>query len=214
MSIVLSPIRLFILDELSMFGIGLQTALPVDDCQVVGTGSGLNCLPNAAAIDLFLLSLELADLSLPTAVAMLQQCSPGSRILATTAQPEKIRNLKLVAAGVGGCILKSEASTTFAKAIRAVHKGKIWFSQPILHLLLQDSYQAQPQPQESCLTARETELLTLLTRGWTNQQIADVLCIEQRTVKFHLTNIYTKLDVHSRTQAASWAWQHGLGSSS
>lgn len=197
-----------------MFGFGLQTSLSVDDCQFVGTSAHLNCLPNAATIDLFLLSLDLPNISLPTAVDTLKQHAPCSRILAVTAQPEKVRSLKLVAAGVGGCILKSEPPPTFIKAIRAVHKGKIWFSQPLLHLLLQDTSQTQSQAQETCLTPRETELLTLLTRGWTNQQIGDVLCIEQRTVKFHLTNIYAKLNVHSRTQAASWAWQHGLGSSS
>ncbi|MCB0000275.1 MAG: response regulator transcription factor [Anaerolineales bacterium] len=214
----MSQIRLFILDELPMFGIGLQTALSASDYQLVGIGSCLDSLPNTTAIDLFLLSLELPNISLPTAIASvvdtLKQCSPNGRILATTTQPEKIRTHKLVATGMGGCILKSEPPKTFAKAICAVHKGKIWFSQPLLYILLQDSPQAQPQQPESPLTDRETELLTLLTRGWTNQQIGDVLCIEQRTVKFHLTNIYAKLNIHSRTQAASWAWQHGLGSSS
>jgi DNA-binding NarL/FixJ family response regulator len=58
------------------------------------------------------------------------------------------------------------------------------------------------------LTNREIEILNLLAWGWNNRQIADRLCITIRTVKFHTTNIYEKLEVNSRPAAVAWAWKN------
>jgi DNA-binding NarL/FixJ family response regulator len=61
----------------------------------------------------------------------------------------------------------------------------------------------------SQLTNREIEILKLLALGWNNRQIADKLCITIRTVKFHTTNIYEKIEVNSRPAAVAWAWKNG-----
>ena len=58
------------------------------------------------------------------------------------------------------------------------------------------------------LTNREKEILHLLAEGWSNQQIADRLCLAIRTVKFHTGNIYSKLGLHCRSEAIAWAWHH------
>ena len=58
------------------------------------------------------------------------------------------------------------------------------------------------------LTNREVEVLQLLADGWNNKQIADCLCITIRTVKFHTTNIYEKIDVSSRSAAIAWVWRN------
>jgi DNA-binding NarL/FixJ family response regulator len=64
------------------------------------------------------------------------------------------------------------------------------------------------------LTKRETETLSLLAKGWTNQQIANRLCLSTRTVKFHTGNIYSKLGLKSRSQAIVWVWHHSETQSS
>lgn len=64
------------------------------------------------------------------------------------------------------------------------------------------------------LTKRETEILSLLAKGWSNQQIANRLCLTTRTVKFHTGNIYSKLGLKSRSQAIVWVWHHGETQSS
>lgn len=58
------------------------------------------------------------------------------------------------------------------------------------------------------LTKREIETLSLLAKGWSNQQIADKLCLTIRTVKFHTGNIYSKLGIKSRSQAIVWVWNY------
>ncbi|MFZ5884697.1 MAG: response regulator transcription factor [Chloroflexota bacterium] len=60
------------------------------------------------------------------------------------------------------------------------------------------------------LTRRELEILGLIARGWRNRQIAEYLQVKIRTVKYHTTNIYSKLGVKSRSEAIAWAWKHGI----
>lgn len=66
------------------------------------------------------------------------------------------------------------------------------------------------QKQINELTSRELEVLHLIARGWSNRQIAEYLHIEVRTVKYHTTNIYSKLGVTSRSEAIAWAWKHNI----
>ncbi len=110
----------------------------------------------------------------------------------------------LVEAGVAGYMLKEEAPVTVAEAIRAVMQGCTWLSQSVAQKLA--------QPTESVtLTQREQEVLRLLAQGATNRKIAEELCVAEITVRFHLRNIYNKIDVGTRAQAVRWAMQHGWG---
>ena len=68
-----------------------------------------------------------------------------------------------------------------------------------------------PNARLSSLTEREHEVLAQVARGLSNNDIADALCISEGTVRKHLTSVFDKLDVSSRTQAAVWMWAHGFG---
>lgn len=110
----------------------------------------------------------------------------------------------LVEAGVAGYMLKEEAPATVSEAIHAVMQGCTWLSQSVAKRLA--------QPTESAtLTQREQEVLRLLAHGETNQKIAEELCVAEITVRFHLRNIYSKIDAGTRAQAVRWAMQHGMG---
>lgn len=66
------------------------------------------------------------------------------------------------------------------------------------------------QTQINELTGRELEVLRLIAQGWSNRQIAEYLQVEIRTVKYHTTNIYSKLGAKSRSEAIAWAWKHSI----
>ena len=75
-------------------------------------------------------------------------------------------------------------------------------------------HEASRRESHARLTRRELELLQLVSEGYTNAQMARMLCVTEQTVKFHLTNVYRKLDVSNRTEACRWAQLHGVLSTS
>jgi len=113
----------------------------------------------------------------------------------------------LVKQGVRGIFHINDSIATFAKGIKAIILGELWFSRETLAKCLFDSrgqegFQAAPS---ALLTSREKEILTLIASGVTNSQIADGLGISPNTVKTHVYNIYHKIKVPNRLQAALWA---------
>lgn len=119
-----------------------------------------------------------------------------------------------VPSGVAGMFSKDEMPEALSIAIRQVARGESYLS-PALALALLESHQAATPPptvDPNTLTEREREILTLLSRGLSNKAIAARLYLSVRTVEGHLVNLYTRLGVHSRTEAALIAIQHGLAS--
>ena len=115
----------------------------------------------------------------------------------------------LFAAGAKGYLLKDEAPDRIVSAIRDVVKGLPALSLPVQQILLTRSNQV-----EHTLSEREIEVLRLMAKGYTNEQVAEALVIARGTVKNHVTNIYRKLpNVRTRAEAVAWAWQNRLVSS-
>ena len=130
------------------------------------------------------------------------------RILALSAYDDEQYILSLLANGAAGYLTKEEALDTIIEAVRGVARGEEgWLSRRAAARIAQAMRQASRSPIE--LTARESEVLDLLVQGRSNSQIGAELHITERTVRFHLTNIYEKLDVSSRSEAISWAFTHG-----
>jgi LuxR family transcriptional regulator of csgAB operon len=121
--------------------------------------------------------------------------------------PKKGIEFEALARGVRGIFFDHDPPSIYAKGVKALIKGEIWYPRQILIECLSNprySFNAQREMHPS-LTARETEILTMLSSGAPNNEIADELCISRCTVKAHLHNIYTKIDVSNRLQAAIWA---------
>lgn len=207
-------IRVVVADELPVIREGIRSILAkVDNITCVGEAANKDeimglCQTNKP--DVLLLSLDLPDVSLNNLVPKLQQLRSTLKVLTMIYNSELAPKYPFIAAGVSGCILKSEPRDTILSAIHAVYRGGIWFSHPVLQELLNEKPHERRVAMDLQLTNRELEVLKLLARGWSNQQIADALVVTERTVKFHTGNIYAKLDVPSRAQAISWAWQHNL----
>jgi DNA-binding NarL/FixJ family response regulator len=113
----------------------------------------------------------------------------------------------LVTQGVRGFFYSEEPFQQLAKGVRAVLNGEFWVSRKIMtDLIIKNNLPARVH--EDILSRRETDILAMIVEGATNEEIADKLCISKHTVKTHLYNIFKKLDVRSRFQAALWAAKH------
>lgn len=109
-----------------------------------------------------------------------------------------------LAHGVRGFLYEHECADTLLKAINAVLSGEVWISRKKLtELLLTRPPSASLRLPD--LTKREVDILICLTKGHSNQMIADTLCISPHTVKTHMVNIFKKINVHNRRKAAQWA---------
>ncbi len=130
------------------------------------------------------------------------------RFLALLAEPDN--GQRWLEAGAGGCIMETASVEELLSAIRQVARGETFLSPPILNQLLSSSavQRDQTRPQVEPLTEREQDVLKLLAQGLSNKDIGQKLYLSVRTVEGHLANIYGKLQVKSRTEAALWAAQH------
>ncbi len=203
-----SPIRVLIADDHPLIRAGLGSTLAAEPgVLLVGeatNGDEVQRLCQELQPDVLLLDLRMPGPSALETVACLCQCCPATKVLMLTAYDDEAHVRWLVEAGVAGYLLKDEAPTTVAQAIRAVMRGDTWFSREVAEQL------ARPVALPA-LSQRQRELLRLVALGMSNQQIADELCIAEVTVRFHLRNIYKKVSAHTRGEAIRWAIQHGLG---
>jgi DNA-binding NarL/FixJ family response regulator len=108
---------------------------------------------------------------------------------------------------IQGLFYKNDHPDIIAKGISAILKGDLWYSRPSLKRYIADSNHSVDAPEHvdlSNLTFREREILTLIATGASNKTISDRLCISPHTVKNHIYNIYKKINVSNRLQAALW----------
>jgi DNA-binding NarL/FixJ family response regulator len=107
----------------------------------------------------------------------------------------------MLEAGAAGYALKDERLSTLVEAVRAVARGETWLSPRVAAKVTHRAMGRGPGETSITLTDREQEVLYLMAQGKENNEIASELFITERTVKFHVGNIYAKLDVTSRTAA-------------
>ena len=119
-------------------------------------------------------------------------------------------------AGAAGFLLKGSDEQTLIAAIRSVAAGEGTLDQRLTRRVIAEFAQRRPTPERQrdavagLLTERELEILTLLTEGLSNQEMAERLFIEPTTVKYHLAGLIAKIGARDRLQAAVWAFQNGV----
>jgi two-component system response regulator NreC len=119
---------------------------------------------------------------------------------------------KAIRAGASGYVIKRAAEYELTTAIRTVMRGDIYIHPAMTRALLKDFVHepAEKTVLDNTLTHREVEILRLIARGYTNNQIAQNLTISPRTVEGHRANLMGKLNIHSRVELVEYAEQHGL----
>jgi len=143
----------------------------------------------------------------------LMEMLPECKVIVLTSYIDDSKMYPVIEAGAFSYLLKTSRATEIAEAIRAAARGQSVLESQVAAKMMNRFRQPQraqaPAPHES-LTEREMEVLKLLAQGMSNQEIADKLFIGVKTVKYHITNIFSKLGVEDRTQAAIYAHKQGL----
>ncbi len=160
--------------------------------------------------DVLLLDINMPGLKAVKVVCSLRQEPKPPRVLVLTAYGGLENALEMLRAGARGYLLKDEDPSTITEGIRAVAQGRTWLSAAIAANIISQVVTEGRTVTEDVLSPRELEVLRLLACGYSNTQITETLTIAEGTVKNHITNLLSKLGVHSRTEAAAWAWQRGL----
>ncbi|VEP17526.1 Uncharacterized transcriptional regulatory protein YfiK [Hyella patelloides LEGE 07179] len=205
-------IRLLLADDQPLFRQGLAALLSLEvDLEVVGEANEGNeaiALSEQLQPDIILMDVRMPVCNGVQATHAIHQRFPWIRILVLTTFDEDEYVLHSLQAGALGYLLKSTPSQEVAAAIRSLHQG---YSQldptiaPKVFSQLNPIASTQKTSYEEGFSVREIEILTLLAQGKNNREIAFILNITEGTVKNHLTNIFSQLEVRDRTQSALWA---------
>ena len=186
------------------------------DVTVVGEGTnGADALRLVAQHhpDVLILDINLPDLNGAEVARRLREQSTTTAILVLTIYDDRQTVFGLLESGAIGYVLKDEALETVVDAVRAAARGESWLSPAVARQVVRRAVgetSSSPEPPSIPLTPREKEVLRLLAQGLDNETIAQRLVVTKRTVQNHVSNIYSKLEVSSRTEAALYAIRHGL----
>lgn len=174
---------------------------------------GSEHLPPAVAPDTLYI-LDLAALGAAGVSVLLHGLAPRGLGRAVLINVDDEHNQAQLAAlpGVRGLFPRQAGTEHFLRGIQAITEGEYWLPRHVLCTHLENTRQARPpeQPAASAvkLSPKERQLLALLSQGCSNDVIASRLAISPHTVKTHFYNLYRKLQVRNRVQAATWAQQH------
>lgn len=202
-------IRVFVVDDHPMIRHGVAAMLRSErDMHCVGeAGDGDEAVRVAPAAQphVVVMDLRMPRMGGIAALLALQPLLPQTRfvMLASAAEPNEMR--RALAAGAASVLLKNASAAEVVQAIRAAHQG-----QPTLPAALPPAAPDTPQALGADLTQREHDLLVLMARGYSNQEICNALSIAMPTVKFHVTHILAKLRAVNRTEAVLVALRYKL----
>lgn len=209
--------RILIADDHALFRGGLQALFgSLPDMEVVGeasTGAEAVSLAEELQPDVVLMDIQMPDLNGVEATRQIVQTSPHIGVIVITMLEDDESLFAAMRAGARGYVLKGADQEEMLRAIRAVSRGEALFGPDIAEQLTR-FFNASNSPAVTAfpeLTDREREVLQLLAQGLSNQEIAQRLVITVKTVRNHVSNIYSKLQVADRVQAIIRARDAGLG---
>jgi DNA-binding NarL/FixJ family response regulator len=202
----MEPIKLMIVDDHCMIREGLKQLLELDgDIKIIGEASeGKACLNSVDSIkpDIVLLDINMPEMNGLKVLEQLKINKCKSKVLMLTIHNEVEYLMRAIDLGADGYIMKDSESATLRKAIFTIYNGQKYIQNELAALLNEIKEKMDTLTDEQMLTRREIEILKLLTEGLFNKEIAYQLSISEKTVKNHVSNIFKKICVSDRTQAA------------
>ncbi len=204
-------IKVMLVDDHAVVRSGLSAFLSVvPDLELVGEAeNGDEAVRRCGLLqpDVILMDLMMPGTDGVTATRLIHEKYPAVHVLALTSFPEDDLVQKALQAGATGYLMKNVSARELADAIRAAHKGKMTLSPEAAQAL---AHAAANQAEGAELTGREREVLKLMVEGLNNAEIAERLVVSLSTVKYHISNILSKLQVDNRVAAVTLAIQKKL----
>ncbi len=210
-------IRILVVDDHTVVRKGLQALIATEPGMVMvgeaATGQEAVELARRLQPDVVLVDLVMPVMDGIQAIAAITRAHPRIRILALTSFAEEDKVYPAIKAGALGYLLKDASPEQLLQAIRDVYRGVPTLDSSLAFKLIQEIQRPTELPMSpEPLSEREVEVLRLVAQGLSNQEIADRLCISERTVRNHVGNILNKLHLANRTQAALYALRQGIAS--
>ena len=208
-------ISVLIVDDHTVVRDGLQALISAEPSMhvVAAVGDGIEAVELAKKLDpdVILMDLVMPHMDGIQATIEIKKDNPDARILILTSFAEDHQVFAAIKSGATGYLMKDSSSEELIRAIRDIYKNKPVLQPEVAKRLMLDiRTQDNQTSQDKALTVREIEILEQVALGKTNQEIADVLFVSERTVRTHITNILSKLGLSNRTQAALYALREGI----
>lgn len=205
-------IKVLLVDDHEMVRIGVSAYLSIQpDIQVIGeAGDGRQGVELALSLrpDIILMDLVMEGMNGIEATKAIIEQWPEAKVLIVTSFLDDEKVYPALEAGAFGYMLKTSRASDIADAVRSTYKGHKVLEPEVTDKMMKKLQYRTERPLHDDLTNREIEILTLMTEGKANKEIADELFITLKTVKTHVSNILSKLEVQDRTQAVIYAFKN------
>ncbi|EPR13256.1 response regulator [Ruminiclostridium papyrosolvens] len=214
----MNKIRVMIADDHAMVRQGLKTILELEEdiCVVSQASNGEEAVAMSKKIrpDIILMDINMPVINGLQAIKMLKDEPVNYKIIVLTLHQDREYLFKTLQLGCEGYVLKDAESSVLIEAIRSVYRDQTYIQPNMTGELVKEFNRVTLYEQDKSivnnLTNREVEVLKLIAEGMINKEIAKTLYISEKTVKNHISNIFKKLDVNDRTQAAIYAFKHNI----
>jgi two-component system, NarL family, response regulator LiaR len=207
-------IRVVFVDDHEMVRIGVSAYLSAQrDIEVVGEAAdGRKGVELALELrpDIILMDLVMKEMDGIEATKQIIEKWPEAKVIIVTSFLDDEKVYPALEAGATSYMLKTSKADEIANAVRATYHGQSVLEPEVTGKMMVKMRQKHQQLPHEELTSREMEILMLMAEGKTNQDIADELFIALKTVKTHVSNLLSKLNVQDRTQAVIYAFKHSL----
>jgi two-component system, NarL family, response regulator DegU len=215
---MISKISVLIADDHSLIRQGLKQILELENDIIVvaqaANGNDAVKLARDVKPDIILMDINMPESNGLQAIKEIKLEKMTSKIIVLTIHEDREYLFKTLQMGAEGYVLKDAEPAVLIEAIRNVHNGQSYIQPNMTRELVREfnrvTLHEKEKSEEHNLTAREIEVLELIAEGMINKEIAKQLYISEKTVKNHVSNIFKKLNVSDRTQAAIYAFKHNI----
>ena len=213
-------IRLLLADDHTILRQGLRSLLEKESGMSIvaeaENGKDTIALARKTSPHVVVIDVAMPDLNGIDATRKIVKDNPGIKVVALSGHPDRRFVVEMLKAGASGYVLKQSAYEELAKAIREVMNGRTYLSpavtQGVIDAYVRTSPRANENPAFATLTAREREVLQLLSEGKSTKEMADVLSVSVKTIETHRRNIMEKLNLHSVAALTKYAIREGVTS--